>query len=136
MEHRFLCPGSKIELTADANVIPAGTYTFERRYDELLEFSVTPQIRFVLASSYWGHLVRPSPSRQGRTSESRFLRCYARLLKHQEAHANSIPRGAVSMCFMTKKAVNQVTRYLTSKSGTIASQDAYFRCQQRAPMSA
>lgn len=113
MGHRFLCPGSKVELIAHANVIPAGTYTFIRRHDELLEFSVTPEISFVLASSYWGHLVRPACTTRKITSQSRFLERYATLLKEQEAVRDSIPEAAISMCFMSRRALNQIAACLT-----------------------
>jgi hypothetical protein len=136
MGQRFLCPGSKIELTADADVIPAGTYTFVRRHDELLEFSVTPEISFVLASSYWGHLVRPTSLGKRSTSESSFLTSYAQLLTSQESKDHSILKGAVSMCFMSKKALNQVTRYLNPESGKMVSRDAYWRRRQRIKMAA
>ena len=125
MRQRFLCPGSKVELTDHANVIPAGTYTFVRRYDELLVFSVTKQVGFVLASSYWEHLVRPACDGRKSTRESNFLKEYAKRLQLQKSQGNSIPQTAVSMCFMSKAALNRVARHLAVESGTNVLREAF-----------
>ena len=125
MRQRFLCPGSKVELTDHANVIPAGTYTFVRRYDELLVFSVTKQVGFVLASSYWEHLVRPALDSRKSTRESTFLEEYAKRLQLQKSQANSIPQTAVSMCFMSKEALNRVARHLAVESAPSVLREAF-----------
>lgn len=117
MRRRFLHPGCKVELIDHACAIPAGIYTFVRRHDELLVFSVTPQIGFVLASSYWEHLVRPTFEPRQSTCESTFIRAYATRLKLQDSQPCSTPHAAVSMCFMSQAAIKRVTRHLAAKSG-------------------
>ncbi len=120
MRHQLLSPGSTVELIDHAHVIPAGTYTFVRRHDELLVFSVTPQVGFVLASSYWEHLIRPVFTSKRNTDEATFLSRYAALHKRQDSQVNTIPQAAISACFMGKSALKRVTRYLSPDSKPIA----------------
>jgi hypothetical protein len=73
--------GQIVELTVNANAIPAGRYKFEEQDGEMLIFSIGPQVLFGLAAEYWGkYLVARSRSGARRTTRREFLVEYYRLL--------------------------------------------------------
>jgi hypothetical protein len=136
MNQRFLRPGSKVELTSHASAIPAGTYTFVKRHDELLVFYVSPQIGFVLASSYWEHLVRPALDTRRSTCESTFLEEYATLLQRQVSQPLAVPQAAVATCFMSQRALKRVERHFATESGPRAPREVFPSLHERVSMAA
>jgi hypothetical protein len=115
MNQQFLYPGATIELVDNAHTIPAGRYTFITRYDELLVLSVSAEIGVVLATSYWGQLVRLAPPGSKITSEARFLEGYSELLANQRSTGDALPQSAISMCFMGPKARKRLAGYLSAR---------------------
>lgn len=117
MTTHMLTPGTTVELTGNADTIPAGTYTFVRRYDELLVLSVSSEVGFVLASPYWAHLVQPARPGARVSSEAAFCKKYVKLLETRRSGGDSSPQGAIAVCFMGSKALARASRHLCREHG-------------------
>lgn len=75
-------PGSILELSTDANAIPAGRYRLLGEEDGFLIFAVGRKILFGLSASHWGRfLARRGESDGALTSRMEFLDRYFWLLQ-------------------------------------------------------
>ncbi len=69
--------GSIVELTVNANAIPAGYYRYLGEEDHFLIFAVGRKILFGIAASHWAKHIRPAAGDDApRTSPMEFLDRY------------------------------------------------------------
>jgi len=95
MSRKFI-PGSVLELSANANCIPAGKYRYEGEEDEFLMFSVGSKISFGLSKNFYEPFLKEIGSaEQRKTSTDSFMEQYAQLFGQLDS---KIP-GSTGMTF-------------------------------------
>jgi hypothetical protein len=108
MNTRHLRKGDIVELTTDANAIPAGVYKVLDNKDEFLVFQVGTSIQFGVAADFWSHFMRPvESSKTPITSTTDFVKRYAALLeKIRSADAPMTPYK-FTFCAMDAKLMKK-----------------------------
>jgi len=108
MNTRHLRKGDIVELTTDANAIPAGVYKVLDNKDEFLVFQVGTSIQFGVAAEFWGNFMRPvNSSNTSVTSTTDFVKRYAALLeKIRSADAPMTPYK-FTFCAMDAKLMKK-----------------------------
>jgi hypothetical protein len=93
--------GRTVELTVNANAIPAGRYKFEGQDGEMLLFSIGPKVLFGLAAEHWGrYLVFGSTSGGKRTTRREFLVEYYRLLEELRVKPEPFNPSSFTFCML------------------------------------
>jgi hypothetical protein len=93
--------GQTVELTVNANAIPAGRYKFMCQRDEILLFSIGKQVLFGLAAAHWSEYLIPLPGLGGRrTSRDEFLAGYQRLTEELSANPTPFNPSALTFCML------------------------------------
>ena len=93
--------GKIVQLTVNANAIPAGRYKFEEQDGEMLIFSIGPQVLFGLAAEHWGqYLVSKSRSGARRTTRREFLVEYYRLLEESRRNPQPFNPSRFTFCML------------------------------------
>lgn len=111
-----LIPGSVLELSEAANLIPAGCYRFEGISDQFLLFSVGSRILFGLCKHSYTQLLKPvTKTNQRKTSIDHFVKEYARLT--QQLGTQPLSTKGLTFCMM-EPSVHRNFVKVTGKSLT------------------
>ena len=108
MNTKHLRKGDIVELTTDANAIPAGVYKVLDNKDEFLVFQVGTSIQFGVAADFWSHFMRPVESSETPiTSTTDFVKRYTTLLQKVRSADEPMNPNKFTFCAMDRKLIKK-----------------------------